>query len=188
MRHATRIIATEEAEAEPEVRLMIEGGIAVSNAVVVTDNKSARPSVLGNVTADTSEFYGNVTLEKDVTFRAAAGGTVRLTGAVTGAGDIVSDGKDLAFVSLAVCDEQGRVVPTAANRIAFSVEGQGAFVATDNGDERDFSDFHSRSRKAFNGRAQVIVRGREGRSGVIRVLAAAEGLGEASAEIRLRSR
>lgn len=101
---------------------------------------------------------------------------------------IESDGCDLAFVNLTVIDTCHRIVPTASIPVLFSVEGPGMLVATDNGDEKDFSDFHSAARKTFNGRAQAIVRGIVGEKGVIRVRASSDGIPSASVEIRLEGK
>ncbi|MBR2920013.1 MAG: DUF4982 domain-containing protein, partial [Kiritimatiellae bacterium] len=101
---------------------------------------------------------------------------------------IISDGEDVAYVNLSVRDAKGRLVPTASNEVVFSVEGPGEIVATDNGDETDFADFHLPRRKVFGGLAQVIVRATEGSSGVIRVKAVSPGLGEASCDVNAVTR
>lgn len=96
---------------------------------------------------------------------------------------IASDGEDLAFVNVSVRDAQGCVVPTADAAVEFRVEGPGEIIATDNGDERDFADFHLPRRKVLNGWAQVIVRAVPGASGEIVVRAASPGL--SAAEVRI---
>lgn len=95
--------------------------------------------------------------------------------AVSGRGD------DLSFVSLAVVDEQGDVIPTASDEITFSVEGPGEIVATDNGDATDLVVFPSLVRKAFNGHALAIVKATG--PGTITVRAVAEGLESAETVI-----
>jgi beta-galactosidase len=67
--------------------------------------------------------------------------------------------------------------------VTFSVEGPGEIVATDNGDERDFFDFHKPVRRVLNGWAQAIVRAHRGASGEIVVRAMAEGLESAAAKV-----
>ena len=96
---------------------------------------------------------------------------------------IAADGDDLAFVNVTVRDAEGRVVPRTETSVAFSVDGPGEIVATDNGDERDFSDFHKPVRRVLNGRAQAIVRAKRGASGKITVRAAADGLDAATASV-----
>ena len=80
---------------------------------------------------------------------------------------VAADGDDLAFVNVSVRDADGLVVPRTATEVTFTVEGPGEIVATDNGDERDFSDFHKPVRRVLNGWAQAIVRARHGASGKI---------------------
>lgn len=67
-------------------------------------------------------------------------------------------GDDLAFVSVEIVDEEGLTVPTAKHEIEFSIEGEAEIVATDNGDANDLVSFSSLKRKAFNGKAIVIVK------------------------------
>lgn len=95
--------------------------------------------------------------------------------AIRGAGE--GDGGDLAFVSVAVVDARGDVVPTAEPAVTFSVvAGEAEIVATDNGDPTDMTPFPSRERKAFRGLALAIVRAKAGASGRITVRAEARGL------------
>ncbi|WP_233264204.1 beta-galactosidase GalB [Lysobacter panacisoli] len=89
---------------------------------------------------------------------------------------IAGDGKDLSFVSVRVLDTAGRVAPTAANRIAFTVDGPAEIVATDNGDPTDMEAFPSHERRAFSGAALVILRAIPGRSGKVTLHATASGL------------
>ena len=89
---------------------------------------------------------------------------------------IEADGKDLSFVTLEVVDEEGYVVPVADNVVSFDVSELGELVATDNGDPRDLTSFGSSERKAFNGLALAVVRGRESVSGPITLSAHGDGL------------
>ena len=47
---------------------------------------------------------------------------------------IDANGEDLSIITVAVVDEQGRVVPTAGNAISFELEGPGRIVGVGNGD------------------------------------------------------
>jgi beta-galactosidase len=98
---------------------------------------------------------------------------------------ICADGADLAFVAVTVTDQNGLPVPRASNRIQFAIAGPGEIVATDNGDPTDFDSFQAHERRAFNGRCLVIVRGKPGRPGAVKLTAMGGGL---SAEtIRLQT-
>ncbi|KAI0857255.1 glycoside hydrolase family 2 protein [Xylaria cubensis] len=94
--------------------------------------------------------------------------------------DIAGDGYDLSFISVAVVDANGNVVPQASNNVTFSVTGPGKIVSTDNGNPADFTVFPSPSRKAFSGLVLSIVRADAGASGDIVVSAASPGLPNAS--------
>jgi beta-galactosidase len=100
---------------------------------------------------------------------------------------IAADGRDLSFVTLTVTDNDGLMVPRAKNAVRFSLEGPGEIVATDNGDPTSFESFQSPERKAFNGLALVIVRGRSGQAGRITVSAQSAGLEPARVTIRTRA-
>ncbi|KAL2213202.1 glycoside hydrolase [Sarocladium strictum] len=89
---------------------------------------------------------------------------------------ITADGKDLLFVTLAVEDEDGLIVPEAEPTIDFSIEGPGEILTTDNGDPTDMTVFQSKQRAAFRGRALAIVRAEAGASGEITITAKASGL------------
>ena len=47
---------------------------------------------------------------------------------------IQADGEDVAVVTVAVVDDRGRVVPVAANPVAFKIEGPGRIIGVGNGD------------------------------------------------------
>jgi beta-galactosidase len=102
---------------------------------------------------------------------------------------ICADGKDLSFITVTVADKDGLMVPRADNRIHFDIEGPGEIVATDNGDPANFESFQSHDRKAFNGLCLVIVRGKSGQPGKIKLAASADGLkvGTISIETELKA-
>ncbi len=97
---------------------------------------------------------------------------------------ISADGRDLSFVTVTVTDKHGLMAPRADNRIHFDIDGPGEIVATDNGDPTSFEPFPSHDRKAFNGLCLVIVRGKTGQPGTIRLTATAEGLETGAAAIK----
>jgi beta-galactosidase len=97
---------------------------------------------------------------------------------------INADGRDLSFITLSVTDEQGRIVPTAIDKIRFTVSGPGEIVATDNGDPTSFEPFQSHQRNAFNGLCLVIVRAKTGQTGRIELKADADSLKPATISIQ----
>lgn len=96
---------------------------------------------------------------------------------------ITADGHDLSFITVAVTDGSGDIVPYATDSITFSISGLGEIVSTDNGDPADQTPFPSLTRKAFSGLALAIVRTTAGQAGEITVSAAADGL--TSAQVTL---
>lgn len=68
-----------------------------------------------------------------------------------------ADNADLAVVNVAIVDAQGKVVPTADNKITFSLTGPGKIIGVGNGDPSSHEPDKAQSRSAFNGLAQVIV-------------------------------
>ncbi|MEO5564778.1 MAG: beta-galactosidase GalB, partial [Chitinophagaceae bacterium] len=89
---------------------------------------------------------------------------------------ISADGKDLSFITVQVLDNKGLMLPRANNKIQFEISGPGEIVSTDNGDPADLVSFHSKERKAYNGLALVIVRGKAGGTGNIIVTAKGNGV------------
>jgi beta-galactosidase len=90
---------------------------------------------------------------------------------------------DLAFVTVRIADARGVTAPRAGNRVRFRVDGPGAIVATDNGDQTDMAPFLAGERRAFNGLVLAIVRAQAGRAGRITVHAEAEGLAADTVDI-----
>lgn len=97
---------------------------------------------------------------------------------------IHANGRDLAFVTVSVVDENGLTCPRADNLLTFDIQGPGEIVATDNGDPTNMTPFHSHEREAFNGLSLVIVRTLPGKTGVIRLTANSESLEGAAVTLR----
>jgi beta-galactosidase len=97
--------------------------------------------------------------------------------------NIHADGKDLVFITVKVNDNNGLTVPTAYNRIDFSIDGPGEIVGIDNGNAADMTAFSSKMRNAFNGHCMLIVQSKAGISGVIKIMAKSTGLTSAKLDI-----
>jgi len=91
-------------------------------------------------------------------------------------GAIRADGRDLSFVTVTLTDLNGVPAPRADNRVHFDIAGPGEILATDNGDPTSVELFQSPIRNAFNGLCLVIVRGKPGQPGEIKLRAKADGL------------
>ena len=97
---------------------------------------------------------------------------------------ILANGRDLSFVTVAITDPNGWTVPRATEHVRFQIDGPGEIVATDNGDPTSFESFRSNERNAFNGLCLVIIRGKPGQPGRIRLTAGADGLKAGTATIQ----
>ncbi|WP_158967542.1 glycoside hydrolase family 2 TIM barrel-domain containing protein [Paraglaciecola sp. L3A3] len=89
---------------------------------------------------------------------------------------IDADGQDLSYVTVLVKDKDGNICPTADNHIRFFVEGAGEIAAVGNGNSATVAPFKADYRRAFNGKAMLIVKSKNGQSGNIRIRAYSEQL------------
>lgn len=92
---------------------------------------------------------------------------------------------DIGYIRAEVVDAKGVRVPDASQKLTVSVEGAGTLAAFDNGDPTDSTVFQSPTRKAWNGRALVMVRANEIK-GKIKVTVSGEGLKPATVTLEVR--
>lgn len=71
---------------------------------------------------------------------------------------LVSNGDDLAYITVQVADKDGNIVPTDSRRVKFKVTGSGSFEATANGDPTCVLPFQTPEMDLFSGAATAIVR------------------------------
>ena len=85
---------------------------------------------------------------------------------------------ELGYVTLKVCDAEGRMAPRACPQVCITVTagGEFVFVAVDNGDESDFTLFGAKECRAFNGLLSVIVRAKKGVDAPIEIKVESKGL------------
>lgn len=96
---------------------------------------------------------------------------------------LAADGKDLAFVTVAVVDKEGNVCQDATNQLSFKVNGAGTFRAVCNGDATSLEMFHLPTMKTFSGKLVVLVQSAE-RSGEIKLEIEGKGLKKASLSLQ----
>lgn len=82
---------------------------------------------------------------------------------------------DLSYITVELQDAAGRRVPTAEDEVTFHVSGAGESLAVGNGNPVSTEMYVGNRRKAFQGRAMLVVR-TTGLAGPITVSAMAEGL------------
>jgi beta-galactosidase len=93
--------------------------------------------------------------------------------------------RDVAHITVAVMDAQGRTHPDADNEITFEIQGEGKLIGVDNGDMSNSEGYKGRQRKLFHGLCLAIVQS-NGNSGQVRVTAASPGLKSATVTIAVR--
>ncbi len=103
---------------------------------------------------------------------AGAPAAIRLTADRT---QLDANKTDLAMVTVAVVDAQGRVVPVADNEITFHLSGPAKLIGVGNGDPSSHEADLANHRAAFNGLAQAIVQ-TSTKPGKIKLTADAAGL------------
>ncbi len=89
---------------------------------------------------------------------------------------LTADGQDLSYVTVSILDNEGHLVPTAENKVRFFVEGAGEIAAVGNGDSATLAPFKTDYRRAFSGKAMLIVKTKKGETGKITVRAFSERL------------
>jgi beta-galactosidase len=88
--------------------------------------------------------------------------------------EINADGEDIAILKVEGLDKDGRLVPLADNRIAFTVSGPAKLIGVGNGDPNCLESDKEPKRSLFNGFAQVIIQSTK-RPGPIHVAAGKDG-------------
>ena len=70
---------------------------------------------------------------------------------------ILSDGYDIAFVTVSAADRHGNPVENARDRVHITVTGGGCLMGTDNGDSTDTDGYKSGDRRLFGGKLLAII-------------------------------
>ena len=96
---------------------------------------------------------------------------------------IKANGEDLSFVTINVLDKNNNLVPDASNLVQFEISGSGFIAGVDNGSETSMESFKDNKRKAFNGKALVVLQN-NGKKGDIILKATAAGLQGAAVVIK----
>ena len=99
---------------------------------------------------------------------------------------IAADRRDVAHITIQIQDANGSMAPTAANEVAFELQGEGRILGLDSGDPQSHEDYQSVRRKAFNGLCLAIVQS-TGKPGQIRVTASSPGLKSSSVTLTTKA-
>ncbi|SNR30401.1 beta-galactosidase [Flavobacterium sp. ov086] len=72
--------------------------------------------------------------------------------------EILANGQDLSYITIEITDKDGIFQPNAANRLDFKIEGPGVIAGVDNADIKDTEQYVGSTRKAWHGRALVVIK------------------------------
>ncbi|HET6557229.1 MAG TPA: glycoside hydrolase family 2 TIM barrel-domain containing protein [Prolixibacteraceae bacterium] len=97
--------------------------------------------------------------------------------------EILANGQDLSFVTVEITDQDGTIQPNATNRLHFKIEGTGTIAGVDNADIKDIDPYVAHSRKAWKGRALVVIKSNRN-SGDIKLQVSSPGLADAEIDIK----
>ena len=95
-----------------------------------------------------------------------------------------ADGRDMAFITISMEDENGNPVENANNRVRVGVSGPGRLVGLDNGDSTDYDPWKGTSRRLFGGKLLAMIAACEQAGDVVVTV---ESRGMASASISLKA-
>ena len=101
--------------------------------------------------------------------------------------EIAAGGQDLSYVTVEITDKDGVHQPNAANRLYFQIEGPGVIAGVDNADLKDYDLYIGNTRKAWKGRALVVIRSTQG-TGDIKLTVTSPGLSQAVLTIKTHKR
>jgi beta-galactosidase len=99
--------------------------------------------------------------------------------------EISANGQDLSFVTVEITDKDGVLQPNASNQLQFNIEGPGVIAGVDNADIKDTDLYVANTRKAWKGRALVVIKSKRN-AGNIKLTVSSKGLTEAAINIKTK--
>lgn len=166
----------------PKVRLYLNGRLIAEKATGVAEEYKAvipvpyEAGVLKAVGVNNGKEYNAVMLR-------SAAQAAKLT-ATADRRVIRSNGQDLSFVTVEIKDANGVLQPNANQQLTFSVTGPGVIAGVDNGNLQDTDRYVADKRKAWHGRALVVIKSTHA-AGNIQLKVTGDGL--AAAEVTIAS-
>lgn len=97
--------------------------------------------------------------------------------------EITADGQDLSYITVEITDDKGILDPNAVNQLSFNLSGAGVIVGVDNADLKDTDLYVANTRKAWHGRAMVIIKSTK-KSGAINLEVTSPGLESAIVKLK----
>ncbi|MEO6734521.1 MAG: glycoside hydrolase family 2 TIM barrel-domain containing protein [Ferruginibacter sp.] len=97
--------------------------------------------------------------------------------------EVITNGQDLIYVTVEITDKDGIFQPNAANRLHFKIDGPAVIAGIDNANLKDTDPYVGNTRKAWQGRALVVIRSKHS-AGDIKLTVSSPGLSDASLNIK----
>jgi beta-galactosidase len=98
--------------------------------------------------------------------------------------ELAASGEDLSYILVEALDEEGTLCPLSDNLIQFKVDGPAEIAGVGNGNPLSFEPFQADTRKLFYGKAMLIVRSVEGKTGDVHITARGQRLRDGKADLR----
>ncbi len=98
---------------------------------------------------------------------------------------LTASGEDLSYILVEALDENGTLCPLADDVITFQIDGPAEIAGVGNGNPLSFEPFAADYRALFYGKAMLIVRTVEGKTGPVQVTAAGQGLRDGTARLNV---
>lgn len=96
---------------------------------------------------------------------------------------ISANGQDLSFVTVEITDKDGIFQPNAENKLQFKIDGPGVIAGVDNANLKDLDLYVGSTRKAWHGRALVVIRSTKN-AGDIKLTVSSPGLADTVVSIK----
>jgi len=141
----------------------------------------------GTLSAKAYDKAGNLISEEVLEGRTSVSTNTAAThlDAYANKNEINADGVSLSYITVDVKDRQNQIVAGANNRVQLSIEGNGKIVGVDNGNPADTDSYKGNSRKAFSGKALVIVQSTK-EEGSFTLTASSDGLTSSSVTVKTK--
>jgi beta-galactosidase len=165
----------------PKVRLYLNNKLIGEQAT--TREQQFKATFAVPYTSGTLKAVG-VESDKEVetTILQTAGETAKIK-LIADRNEMTANGQDLVYVTVELTDNNGILQPNATNRLNFKIEGPGTIAGVDNADIKDTDPYVSNNRKAWKGRASVVVKSNRN-AGDIKLKVSSAGLTEATIDIK----
>jgi len=178
-----RNIAVEVCSKYPKVRLYLNDKLIDEKNTSIEQEFKA--TFLVPYTAGVLKAVG-VENDKEIesTFLQTAGDAAKMK-LTTDRKEILANMQDLSYITVEITDKDGIFQPNANDRLQFKIEGPGIIAGVGNADLKDWEPYTGNTRKAWKGRALVVIKSTQG-VGDIQLTVTSAKLKEATIKIKTK--